>query len=149
MAKYKRKRKKRVLRYKNISTSTNHITADETPAIMRKKFPQDLIDTFVKVCISGWADKPYNKYIKQVKAFLGKKYKDRIESGKLTVGLSRACYDLTNEIKKQNLPKKLICGEHPKYKAMRTPRSNCKRCWDIYNGKKTIKKTKKKAKNKI
>jgi hypothetical protein len=30
---------------------------------------------------------------------------------------------------------KLICEEHPKYQAMRKPRSGCEKCWEIYKEK--------------
>lgn len=147
----RKKRRKRVSRYKGIKLpSMNAAAMDETPAILRKEFPQKLIDTFVAVCLSDWSDKQYKKYAKQAESFLGKvKYEDKIISGTLVVKLSKACRDLTDTNKKaKNLAMKMTCKVHPKYKAMRTPRSGCERCWDIYNGKKTVKKTAKKAEKK-
>ena len=146
MIKRKKKRKKRVSRYKGIGISTNPNAPAETPEMMRKKFPEKLIQAFVNVVVSNWDDKMYKKYTKQAKAFLGEKFEDKIDSGRLVVRLSRASSDLIDEIKKKRkkLPKKLTCEEHPKYKAMRTPRSGCEKCWTMYNGKKTVKKTTKK-----
>lgn len=143
----RKKRKKRRSRYKGIKLPTNPIAIDEAPAKLREEFPQKLIDAFVAVCLSDWTDRAYKKYTKQARAFLGKdKHEDPIESGTLVVKLSRACRDLTNAHKKaKKLAMKMTCKVHPKYKAMRTPRADCERCWEIYNGKKTVKKTTKKA----
>lgn len=146
------RRKRRRAKYKTKSISKTYV--EKTPSAQRKEFPKELIEAFVKVSISEWDEKLYKKYNKRVKEFLGKKKaEDKVETGKLVVLLSRMCRDLTEEIKKKQ--KKLLsatCEEHPNYRAMRSPRSGCKMCWDIYNVKKQktekTPKTKKKVEKK-
>jgi len=142
----KTKYKRRASKYKGIKVSTNPVAADDRPETLREKFPSTLVNAYVKVVGSNWSETMYKKYITQAKKFLGKeKYKDKLICSSLVVQLYRACHDLIIQ-RKQKIPIKILCNDHPKYKALRTPRSECKKCWAIYNGKKTKKKTK--AKNK-
>lgn len=136
----KRKRRKRKSRYKGTPISANNLAPDETPKKMREKFPEKLIDTFVAVVKADWSDTAYKKYVRQAKAFLGTKWNDKIDQGRLVVQLSRATSDLLEGHRREKaLARKLTCEEHPKYKGLRSPRTDCKKCWSIYNAKKTDK----------
>ena len=51
--------------------------------------------SFIKISNNGWkSDYLYKKYLQEAHKYLGKKQKDRSESGKLIVLLSRATSDL-------------------------------------------------------
>jgi len=131
----KRRRKKRLAKI-NINNF------ERTPEEIINAFPKGLVDAFIATAIDDWkSQKIYGKYCEQAKKYLGRKYNDSIDSGRLVVLLSKATRDIIEE-KQKNLKNR--CKDHPKYKAMRKPRLDCKKCWALYNGKK--KKGKKKTK---
>lgn len=71
----------------------------------RKAFPKSLIKSFIEISNDGWNDENlYQDYLDQAHKYLGKKRKDKVESGKLIVLLSRATSDL-RDVKKQKTKK--------------------------------------------
>lgn len=85
MAKNKKKKKK----------TWKHIKVEvETTTAQRQKFPEKLIKTFDALKKSDWGEKEYKRYIKEVKKYMGDKFEDRLEQGKLLVLLSKATTDL-------------------------------------------------------
>ena len=115
------------------------------PEEIRKGFPNELVKAFIEVSASDFEDeKIYKKYEKQAIEYLGNGG-DSIDRGRLIVWLTKATADI---MEKRKAKLKQVCKEHPKYKAMRFPRSGCKKCLAIYNVKKKTKKKKGKDKSK-
>lgn len=89
----KRKRRKRKSRVSSIK-----VQPEETYKDQRKAFPKELIDAFIAVSSTRWEDEDlYEVYVNHAKKYLGNKWEDRIEQGRLTVLLSRATTDLREE----------------------------------------------------
>lgn len=82
------------------------ISDDESPAGLRKEFPEELVDAYVKLVNSEFSEKEYAKYSKLAEKFLGEKYKDKIEQGKLTVRLTKATFDLVDKYNEKKAKKK-------------------------------------------
>jgi len=56
----------------------------------KKDLPLGLIKAFEKVVRADFAEKEYKVYEKEAQKYLGKKFDDKIEQGRLVVSLSRA-----------------------------------------------------------
>lgn len=136
MAKRKRKRI-------NYSTaSKGKLIETETYEQMRAKFPDILINAFIKISEAGWENnKLYEQYKIVAEKHLGSdRMKDPIEQTKLVVQLSKATADIVRRVPDTK------CDKHRSYRAIRKPKVNCKVCWDIYNAKQKAKKEKEETK---
>ena len=78
----------------------------------RKKFPKELIETYLAVRNDWENDELYLKYKEESKKYLGDKWNDKLEDGRLIVLLHVATTDLHDVKKKkqkENQNKKLEC----------------------------------------
>ncbi len=136
----KRKRRKRI----DYGAPSKGKLADvETREQMRSKFPTALVDAFVKISEADWEnDKLYKQYKKLEVAYLGEKdAEDPIIQGRLIVQLARATMDIVHKESQS-----MKCDKHKSYKAIRKPKVDCDRCWEIYNAKQKAKEEKEEAK---
>ena len=86
------KRKRRYNRIAKIKAQEPITKSEE-----RKAFPKSLVTAFIAISKNKWNDESlYKKYVAKARDYLGDKYSDKIESGKLIVLLSRATSDLRN-----------------------------------------------------
>lgn len=84
-------------------------TPVESPQELRKKYPEKLIDVYIKLMKTkknGWSDKDYAAYKKESIKYLGSKSEERLECGRLIVLLYKATEDLHNVKKIKQTKKK-------------------------------------------
>ena len=81
-----------------------NLVSDDSPAGLRAEFPEELVDLYVRLVNAEFADKEHKKYAVAAEKFLGDRFKDAVEQGKLVVRLAKATFDLVdkyNEKKKK------------------------------------------------
>ena len=84
------------MRKKRYSRSTKNSTT-ETLEQQRANYPKKLIDAFVRLHNSGYADKEYKKYETLAQKYLGKKYDEILERLRLVVQFTSITYDLVEK----------------------------------------------------
>jgi hypothetical protein len=84
-----------------IADARKNLKDEDSPEKLREEFPNELIQSFVTCHDEHYSDTAYNAFVIIAKKFLGDKYNNSIEQGKLTVRLTRATFDLVDKCKKR------------------------------------------------